>query len=211
MKFAHYDEVGRVLSFHDPAITPQIPEPFVEITDEDWLEHVEHRAIITVASGVPALADLPPLSLDQRKAQAVGEAQAIAIDVRRQIGKRASPERVFGWVIKAQYAMVWAAHDAMQALPDVAAAFAPFATVAVEGFGHEVALTGEDAATVRDRALAKAAAYFRAMQVVEGMERLAEDGFPGASTEQELELLVADLRQQEATARDQVAGFLALT
>jgi len=69
-------------------------------------------------------------------------------------------------------------------------------------------LTGEDPVQVRDRSLEKAAAFFNASQLVEGMERLAEARIPAASSLEELETVITDLRVLEGDALERLSQFM---
>lgn len=86
---AHYNEDGQILGFYDPAITPVVPAPSVEVARDDWLAHVEHRAILTINDGVPILGTLPELSPEEKAAQRIALVKA---ECRRRIYVEASAE-----------------------------------------------------------------------------------------------------------------------
>ena len=65
-------------------------------------------------------------------------------------------------------------------------------------------MTGEDPTQVRDRSLEKAALFFSANQLVEGMERLAEERIPAAADVAELDTTINQLRDLETQARNTI-------
>ncbi|WP_171178660.1 hypothetical protein [Ruegeria sp. HKCCD8929] len=158
------------------------------------------------AEAYAALADLQAEAardeLAQAKADALGVARQIAVDVRQQIAGAATVHRALAWAVKMPYAMVWAAHEA-EGDPD--GPFAPFAAVAEAGFRIEADVTGETAVAIRDRAIEKNRMFFQATQLVEGMERLAEDRIPAAADAAGLQAAIAELQTLEAAAMDQLA------
>lgn len=136
-----------------------------------------------------------PPNLDALRASALETARETAQQIRRQIATSAPVERSLNWVLKAVYGAAWKANETA-ANP----ALAPFSAIAEAGFKLETDLTGEDPAQVRDRSLEKAAAFFNASQLVEGMERLAEVRIPNAASVDELEAVSTDLRVLEGDA-----------
>lgn len=141
-------------------------------------------------------------SLDDLKAQALAEAHASALAVRQQIAGVANTERAVGWVLKALFAGVWQIND--QAPNPL---LNPLADVAAQGFAIETELTGEDATAIRDRSVEKAGAFFLALQLVEGMERVAESQIEAAETPVALELTITQLRALEAQALTKLAAL----
>ncbi|MEX0319445.1 MAG: hypothetical protein AB3N21_15910 [Ruegeria sp.] len=197
-KYAHYDATdGRILGFYDTSLHKVIPEPKIEIGDADWPGRFDKR--VDVSGATPALYAYvpPPPSLDEQMASAVAEARQIAVDVRQQIAGAATVHRALAWAVKMPYAMVWAAHEAGG---DPAGPFAQFAAVAEAGFQIEADVTGETAVAIRDRAIAKNRMFFQATQLVEGMERLAEDRIPAAADAAELSDIITQLRDLQAGA-----------
>jgi hypothetical protein len=137
-----------------------------------------------------------PPNLEALKASALVTVREIAQEIRGQIAASAPVERSLNWVLKAVYGAAWKANETA-ANP----ALAPFSAIAEAGFKLETDLTGEDPVTVRDRSLEKAAWFFHANQLVEGMERLAEDRIPAATDTAELEIIITQLRELETQAR----------
>jgi hypothetical protein len=138
----------------------------------------------------------PQPDLQELKDHALSTARGIALDVRRQIATSASPERALSWVLKAVYGAVWQVDEAA-ANPLLAALTA----TAQAGFQLEADITGEDPVVLRDRSLEKAGLFFQAQQLVEGMERLAEDRIPTATNLAELDTITTQLRALETQAR----------
>lgn len=143
-----------------------------------------------------------PPNLQIEKDNALETARGIALDVRRQITTTSSPERALSWVLKAVYGAVWQVNEAA-ANP----LLAPLSAIAQSGFQFEADITGEDPVMVRDRSLEKAGLFFKANQLVEGMERLAEDSIPTATTIGELETITTQLRALEAQTLTTLAQF----
>lgn len=137
-----------------------------------------------------------PPNLEALKASALVTVREIAQEIRGQIAASAPVERSLNWVLKAVYGAAWKANETA-ANP----ALAPFSAIAEAGFKLETDLTGEDPVAVRDRSLEKAARFFYANQLVEGMERLAEDRIPAATDPAELEIIITQLRELETQAR----------
>jgi hypothetical protein len=139
-------------------------------------------------------------NLEAEKDKALSTARGIALDVRRQITTSASPERALSWVLKAVYGAVWQVNEAA-ANPLLAS----LSATAQAGFQLEADITGEDPVSVRDRSLEKAGLFFQANQLVEGMERLAEDRIPAAATIAELDTITAQLRALETQTLTKLA------
>jgi hypothetical protein len=137
-----------------------------------------------------------PPNLEALKASALLAVREIAQEIRGQIATSAPVERSLNWILKAVYGAAWKANETA-ANP----ALAPFSAIAEAGFKLETDLTGEDPVTVRDRSLEKATLFFYANQLVEGMERLAEDRIPAAADTAELEIIITQLRELETQAR----------
>ena len=142
----------------------------------------------------------PQPDLQELKDNALSSARDIALDVRRQITTSASPERALSWVLKAVYGAVWQVNEAA-ANPLLAS----LSATAQAGFQLEADITGEDPVSVRDRSLEKAGLFFQANQIVEGMERLAEDRIPAATTIAELDAITAQLRALETQTLTKLA------
>lgn len=141
-------------------------------------------------------------TLDELKVQAMAEARANAVRVRHQIAGQASIERALSWVLKSMFASIWQVNDRSpnQLLQ-------PMADVAAQGFKIETDLTGEDPAQLRDRSIQKVSGFFLALQLVEGMERVAETQITSAATAEALDATVAHLRQLETQALAQLASL----
>lgn len=146
-----------------------------------------------------ALVDLETIAaadqLIDAKANALAVAAQTAADYRRKIAGAVEPGRLVSWATKLAWAMFWAANEGSTDPVTVG-----MINTAREGFEDEAATTGETAEALRDASLAIEAAKFRAYQVVEGMERLALKRIPAATTQAELEAVVTELRDLEATA-----------
>lgn len=140
-----------------------------------------------------------PPNLDALKASALETVREISQEVRRQIAALAPVERSLAWVLKAFYAAAWKAHETVEN-----PALAQLRVIAETGFQLETDLTGEDPTQVRDRSLEKAALFFNASQLVEGMERLAEERIPAAADVAELDTTVNQLRDLETQARNTI-------
>ena len=141
-----------------------------------------------------------PPNLEVEKDHALSTARGIALDVRRQISTSASPERALSWVLKAVYGAVWQVNEAA-ANPLLAS----LSATSQAGFQLEADITGEDPISVRDRSLEKAGLFFQANQLVEGMERLAEDRIPATTTIAELDTITAQLRALETQTLTKLA------
>ncbi len=141
-----------------------------------------------------------PPNLEAEKDRALSTARGIALEVRRQIATSASPERALSWVLKAVYGAVWQVNEAA-ANPLLAS----LSATAQAGFQLEADITGEDPVSVRDRSLEKAGLFFQANQLVEGMERLAEDRIPVATTIAELDTITTQLRALETQTLTKLA------
>lgn len=171
---------------------------------EYWLADRSHHTVTEIGEVPPAnaLDEEPPKPLEELKADALVEARGAAALVRSQIAGAATTERALGWVLKALFAGVWqinaqAANPLLQPLADVAA----------HGFGIETELTGENPEAIRDRSVEKAGAFFLALQLVEGMERVAETLIGGANTAEALEGAITQLRALEAQALTKLAAL----
>jgi len=140
-----------------------------------------------------------PPNLDALKDSALVTVREIAQDIRRQIATSAPVERSLNWVLKAVFGAAWKAKE-ISANP-ANLALAAFSDIAEAGFKLETDLTGENPVELRDRSLEKAALFFYASQIVEGMERLAEVRIPNAASVNELETVITDLRVLEGDAR----------
>lgn len=140
--------------------------------------------------------------LDERKSSALAEARQIAHRVRRNIAGLTDTDRALGWVLKAVFGAVWRVNELAQN-PHLAA----LSGIAEQGFEREAGLTGEAASDIRDRSVAKAGAFFLALQLVEGMERLAESQIPAAATSEDLDAAITNLRALETQALDQIASL----
>lgn len=164
---------------------------------EYWLADRSHHTITKIGEAPPedALDAEPPKPLDDLKADALAEAHSAAAMVRSQIAGTATTERALGWVLKALFAGVWQIND--QAANPL---LQPLADVAAQGFGIETELTGEIPEAIRDRSVAKAGAFFLALQLVEGMERVAETLIGAADTPEALDAAITQLRALEAQA-----------
>ncbi|MEP1637272.1 hypothetical protein [Ascidiaceihabitans sp.] len=142
--------------------------------------------------------DAPSLDLEVLKAAAINQAHAIAVEARLQIAN-VDPKRAIGWVMKAMFGGIWQANEQS---PN--ARLQPLADVAAQGFGIEVEMTGEDPVALRDRAIEKSGAYFLALQLVEGMERIAEIQINAADTPEALAQAIAQLRVLEEQALEKL-------
>lgn len=160
----------------------------------------------TKAKAYGALADLEASAaidaLDYAKAEALSAARDNAVSVRRQIAGAATTERALGWVLKAVFAGIGQIND--QAPNPL---LTPLAHVAAQGFSIETELTGEDATAIRDRSVEKASAFFLALQLVEGMERVAESQIEAAETIEALGQVITQLRALEAQALTKLAAL----
>ena len=137
-----------------------------------------------------------PPNLEALKASALVTVREIAQEIRGQIAAAAPVERSLNWVLKAVYGAAWKANETA-----ASPALAAFSDIAEAGFKLETDLTGENPVQLRDRSLEKAALFFYASQLVEGMERLAEVRIPNAASVNELETVITDLRVLEGDAR----------
>ena len=171
---------------------------------EYWLADGTHQTITEIGVVPPesALNAAPPPSLDELKETALSTMRGIALQVRHQIAASASPERALSWVLKAVYGAVWQVNEAA-ANPLLAS----LSTAAQAGFQLEADITGEDPVALRNRALEKAGLFFQANQLVEGMERLAEDRIPTATTIVELDTITTQLRTLETQSLGALAQF----
>lgn len=152
-----------------------------------------------------ALNEAPIPSLDERKEAAIAQAHDIAIGIRRTVAENAPIERAISWVNKVPYALMWKAHE------DGGDANGPLASVAAEaqaGFQIEADVKGTTAIALRDRTLAKNATFFRATQLVEGMEGLAETDIPAAADDEALDAAIAQLQTLQAQAMQQLDAII---
>ncbi|WIY23668.1 hypothetical protein [Parasedimentitalea psychrophila] len=144
--------------------------------------------------------DSPPLpDLQTLKDSALAVVRGIALEVRREIAASASPECSLIWVLKAVCGAVWQLNDAA-ANPRLDGVSA----IAQAGFKLETDITGEAPVAVRDSSLEKAGLFFNAHQIVEGMERLAEDRIPTATTLAEQDTVTTQLRAWQTQARSTI-------
>lgn len=152
--------------------------------------------------GAIEVKELPAPTLEESKATALEQARDAAIAVRHQIAGTTSTEREIGWVLKALFAGIWQINE--QAPSPL---LQPLADVAAAGFGIETELTGENPADVRDRSVEKAGGFFMALQLVEGMERVAENQISAAQTPEALAQTVTQLRALEAQALTKLSAL----
>lgn len=67
MKYAHHDsESGAILGFYDSGIHIEIPEPHIELTDEEWLDCVNNngRRRVNINNGEVVVYEAPPPTAD---------------------------------------------------------------------------------------------------------------------------------------------------
>lgn len=237
MKIYDYDKDGVFLGERDARRDPRNPDRWVipgnattdplpdheegkwpVRQDDDWVLVEDHRGetywladrsehVVTGLGPLPdgALTEMPPLTLAERKAAAIEGARGIAIKIRNQVAENAPVERAISWVNKVPYALMWKAHE------DGGDPNGPLAAAAAEaqaGFEIEATVKETTAIALRDRTIEKNARFFRATQLVEGMEGLAETIIPAAETEEQYTAAVAQLRALQAQAMEQLAGIL---
>jgi hypothetical protein len=146
----------------------------------------------------------PPPPLDLQKEVIIGNVQTAHAALRHEIAEGATVERALAWVLKLQFAGMWAMHEQTGA-----ESIAEFAAIARRGFELEAQLTGEDAADLRDRTLTKGGGFFVANQAVEGMARLAEHLIPAAETKAELTAAITRMREADETTRRAISNLRA--
>ncbi len=197
--FAHYNSEGQIIGFYADDTHKFIPEPHVEITLDDLSKHASNEQILCVdlAGDSPSLKEytLPPPSLEEQKTVALQAASATASAYRRQIAKHAREDRAIAWALKTPLALLWQMHEGAEN-----PVIAPLVAEAQAGFEDEAEATGETPEELRAACIGKWVAFFRATQIVEGMERLAERRIPAATTPEELQTVIAELQAKQATA-----------
>jgi len=233
MKIYDYDENGVFLRERDARRDPRNPDRFVipgrattieppaqiagharVFKDGAWSQVEDHRGetywladksehVVKDLGPLPdgALSAKPAPSLAERKAAAIAQAQDIANNIRRTIAESAPIERAVSWVNKVPYALMWKAHEDSG---DASGPLAAIATEAEAGFQIEADVKGTTAIALRDRTIEKNAKFFRATQLVEGMEGLAETIIPAAETEDQYTAAVARLQALQAQAMEQL-------
>jgi len=201
MIFAVHDDAGEIIGFYRDDLHKDIPAPNVEISEEAWREHISGAKSYRVEGGRLIEYVAPAPTLEERKEAAIAKAHSIASDIRRQIAEYASVERGLSWINKVPYAAFWKLHEDGG---DPAGPFADLAAEAEEGFQIEADVRGTTAIALRDRTLAKNETFFRATQLVEGMEGLAETTIPAADDDDELDAAIAQLQTLQAQAMVQL-------
>lgn len=203
-KFAHYNSEGVIVGFYDDALHRDIPEPFLEIGDDAHSDHVNGSTILRVeeVEGEAQFYEFtpPPPSLDEQKAAALRTASATASAYRRQIAKQAHEDRAIAWALKTPLALLWQMHEGT-----TDPLIAPLVAEAQAGFEDEAEALGETPEELRAACIGKWVAFFRATQIVEGMERLAERRIPAAQTPEELQTVIAELQAKETAAAAKLA------
>ncbi|MBT2131230.1 hypothetical protein [Aliiroseovarius lamellibrachiae] len=202
--FAHYDSEGQIIGFYADDTHKVIPEPHVEITLDDLSKHASNEQILCVdlAGGKPSLKEYmpPPPSLEEQKTAALQTASATASAYRRQIAKQAHEDRAIAWALKTPLALLWQMHEGT-----TDPAIVPLVAEAQAGFEDEAEALGETPEELRAACIGKWVAFFRATQIVEGMERLAERRIPAAQSPEELQTVIAELQAKETVATAKLA------
>lgn len=135
----------------------------------------------------PDLADM--------KAHALDVARNSASAYRRQIAKHAHDDRAIAWALKTPLALLWQMHEGT-----TDPVIAPLVAEARAGFADEAEPANETPEELRAACIGKWLSFFRATQVVEGMERLAENRIPAAQTPAELQAVIVELQAKEVAA-----------
>ncbi|WP_052265144.1 hypothetical protein [Ruegeria sp. ANG-R] len=171
-----------------------------------WLaDKSEHKVEVLGPLPVDALTEKPAPTLDERKDAAIQEARGIATEVRHTIAKNVPPSRAIAWIGKTPYALIWKAHE-NGGDPD-----GPLREIAAEaraGFEIEAAVKETTAEALRDSTIAKNSRFFRATQLVEGMEGLAETVIPAAVDVEQLEAAILQLQGLQEQAMEQLEGIM---
>ncbi|WP_052265423.1 hypothetical protein [Ruegeria sp. ANG-R] len=236
MKIYEYDQQGVFLgeraARRDPrnperwvipgnTTTDPLPEPeegkWPKRENDAWTMVEDHRGetywradrsehVVTDLGPLPdgALEAMPALTLEERKAAAISEAFGIAIDIRKQVARNVHIVRAISWVNKVPYALMWKAHE------DGGDENGPLAAIAAEaqaGFQIEADVKGTTAIALRDRTIEKNAKFFRATQLVEGMEGLAETIIPAAENDEQYSAAVAQLQSLQVQAMEQLKAI----
>ncbi len=82
MRFAHYDENGKIVGFYDPDLHQDMPAPIVEISDADWQGHLDGSAPKVVDLNTYKVVDAP----EKTAAELLAEREAAArAECRRRI------------------------------------------------------------------------------------------------------------------------------
>ena len=165
-----------------------------------WLEGGVETTITALGEEPPegASENPTPPPLPDMIASALGTVRATATALRTEIAGKVPPSRAIAWGFKTVFAMAWAVKDAgVNGFDELAAA-------AEQGYDFEAQESGDVALDLRNRTLANASALFIASQIVEGMERLAEQMIPTATTHEELEQIIADLEARQVLAQQKL-------
>ena len=182
---------------------------------DGWEEAPDHRGtrfwhpdgsegLITAIGAEPpadALSEPPPPSFEEQRTAAIEAAVTLASTYRARV-VATRPERAIGWMLKALFGAVAQMDDAAT---DTNPARQALANIAVQGFAMEGSITGEDPAALLDGSVASASQLFLALQLVEGMERLATQLIPATQDQAALDAVVDQLRALEDGAAEQLA------
>lgn len=168
-----------------------------------WLPDGQEVRITGLGVDVPEGSSLEPLppSFEAQRDGAIATAVDLASEYRSAV-LAVRPERATGWLLKALFAAV-AQMDA--GAPEVNPARAALAALADQGFQIEADITGEQPDELQESAVRSASALFLALQLVEGMERLATRLIPATQDQAALDAVVEQLRALEVSAAEQLA------
>jgi hypothetical protein len=206
MKFAVIDDDRRIVGFFDDEAEAAVPEDALPLEDAKYAE-------LVAAPGAFRFSDVegdfmpwtsPPPTLDERKATALGSVKGVAAESRSRIAGLVPAERLVYWSVKTLFAVLGRVHEALPAADPTRAALLPFADAAAEGFGIEADVTGDTPADLQDRTIARATALFQANQLIEGMERWAEDEIGVAASDEALNAVFVALIERQAVAEAQL-------
>lgn len=182
-KLAHYDATGAILGFYDADLHVDIPEPNIEISDVDWLDHICGRPKQVQAGKI--VDQLP--SLEEVRAEALARMRAWIAEFVGQFTQGVPAAELASWPAKAAAARAFLATGIEQSL-----------------ISAEAAVTGEPADRLAKRIASKAEAYEHIIARVTGLRRATEAAVTTAETPAEIQAAL------EKGLRDAKSMILAL-
>lgn len=187
MKYANYDDKnGNILGFYESSIHREIPKPFIELSNDEWIDCIEHQGLRIVDVDAKKIIKLaPPLpSLDDLKDIARDDVRDFAKDARAKLADYADQYKLAGWNDKAQRA---------QRVIDKVASESDIAILKAECDKRGKQETPEQLAATQ---AAKSQKLAMAVAIIDGMEAAALEAIDSKRNENTLAELSKELKAQ---------------
>lgn len=184
MKYVHYDKADRILGFYGED-DPNIPEPTVQITDEQWMLCFPNPRVWRVGHEEEPLIEVgePSPTTSELISDGTVRVRTITLRARSQAAEYADQYRLAGWNDKAQ--------RAARILSGTADAI----DIGIIQAEIERRAEGETAEQLAQKQIDKAVALATAVSVIDGLESATLQKLPMAVADSGVEGLLENLEQ----------------